>query len=307
MGEVVPLRRDLVPRAEKAQDAATIWEITDDGARLALPDPEADLAALPLAPLPPVDAVAARRREIEAALEPAGRDGAAIVVDKLFRIKKPGGPNIIRDEIEFQKAMIGELARYSTAVLAEALRAVNRSPAEWVPVTGVMVELCEKQVARRDELHALAKIEAERDRQGREAQALLDRAAEKNMWLRDLHARMATAGDAPSLADIELATRTQPILRRGGLSWVSWEQFAEQDVRAAAELCQRLARIARAGLEPVQHAQAIAEALAAAGFQPSPPRVNRERPLEPDAGPRRLSEIFATLNTGLTMAPPALD
>src|SRR5947209_17771080 len=91
MGEVIQMRTRPAARAEIALQATPLVdrEIAGAGNRLALADPYPDLAAEPLAPLPPVDAVAVRRRELEADLAPAGLDGAALAVDRLFVIKKP--------------------------------------------------------------------------------------------------------------------------------------------------------------------------------------------------------------------------
>jgi hypothetical protein len=305
MGEVIQFRRDAREQKNPGADWEFIGgEIAVAGERLALPDPEADLAALPLAPLPPVDAVAARRRDIEAALTPAGVDGAGRVVRALAKTIKIPGETVIGDWVEFSAAMIGALSGYSTDVLKAAGREALRTQ-EWFPSTAWMISTCDELARRRrDELHAINNIETERDRRRREEEDRQRHIAEERSWFLDLQSRMALAGEPPSLADVELAAGIQRGLHHGGGIPLTWTQFADQDPSAAAELCQRLARIARAGLDPAEHAQAIAEALDAAGFRASPPRVHRLRPLEPDPAPPRLSEILATLNIGGIGAPP---
>src|SRR5438093_647466 len=102
MGEVIPLRRglELDARAARPRNATTLSqrEINrETDRRMLLPDPDADLAALPLRPLPPVDVVASQRRQIEAELEPAGRDAAARTVRSLSKTMKIPGPDIVAD------------------------------------------------------------------------------------------------------------------------------------------------------------------------------------------------------------------
>lgn len=121
-----------------------------------------------------------------------------------------------------------------------------------------MINTCNELQRRPNEWRrAIEKIEDEHKRRDREAGARRD--AENTHWLRRLQSRLARAGCAPSLADLDLATNMQPSFRRGG-AFLTWNQFADQDPRAAAELCQRLARMARADDRSSDHAAALTDA-----------------------------------------------
>jgi hypothetical protein len=284
MGEVIQLRDRLPARAATARESAALidLEIADPGARLALPEPEVDLAALPLAPLPPAGATAALQRRLEAELEPGGIEIAAVAVDTIFIIKKPGS-HVADHEIEFKQAMIGALAPYSNVVLSEAVRELNNSPSEWVPVAGVVVQLCERQVARRrDQLHAILRVEAERERRHQAEQADAERRRADDAYLGRL---AASLGDDIAPEDFGLAHDLMPALRRGRA--LAWSEAVHKTW--APQLVRQLATIARAN--PADREGAIAAACEAAGLDP-PPRAHPARAPEIDTAPRPLGEIL---------------
>ena len=190
-----------------------------------------------------------------------------------------------------------------------------------------MIEICDRLLAPlHRERRAVDKMEAEHrrretlaqirreeaaERQRRDSEALTRREEEAQLAagrLRDLQSRLARGGDGPSLADVDLVTTMHPLLRRGGAAYLLWSQFADQDPCAAAELCQRLALIARADQKPLDRADALAAALADAGFNPPDPaplRPHRQRPME--ASPHRLSKCKAALASLQTWRLPNGD
>jgi hypothetical protein len=289
MGDVIPLRQGRDDRAEKTPDATTFSHaITDDRDRRSLPDPEKIDAYYPLLP---VDRLAALRCRIEAELAPAGRDGAARIVAVLSKVLKIPGPDVIEDLETFTTMMIGALAGYSSEVLEAALGEAHRRD-QWFPAAAVMVAICDSHVARRhDELRAIDRMEAERRRR---EEVDKQRQADNRRWREDLEARFAVAGEAPSLADIELGTGLQRCLRRNG-SFVRWREFADADPHAAAELCRRLAAIARGNGEQTEREPAIAAAVADAGLDPpAAPQRSRSAPRDdamPGPATRPLAEI----------------
>jgi hypothetical protein len=290
MGEVISLQRERAERAEKTSDATAFSHaITDDRDRRSLPDPEKIDAYYPLLP---VDRLAALRCRVEAELAPAGRDGAARIVAVLSKVMKIPGPDVIEDLETFTTMMIGALAGYSSEVLEAALGEAHRRE-QWFPSANVMVAICDSHVARRrDELRAIDRMEAERRRREAVDEQRRQCEADNRRWLEDLRARFEIAGDAPSLADIELGTYLQRCLRRNG-SFVTWRGFADADPRAAAELCRRLAVIAGGNGEPAEREFAIAAALEDAGLDP-PAAPLRGRSAAPDSAvpsTRPLAEI----------------
>ena len=99
-------------------------------------------------------------------------------------------------------------------------QAVDRAIAtrDFFPHAAWMLKTCNELLRQpSDWLRAIANKKAEHERRDREAQARRDLAAQNDKWLRDLRRRLAVAGDAPSLADIELARKMQPGLHRGGI------------------------------------------------------------------------------------------
>jgi hypothetical protein len=103
-------------------------------------------------------------------------------------------------------------------------------------------------------------MEAEHARRQQEA---AERQAELQRRVLNFYARLATAlgGDAPSLNDIELATRLTPNLRDAGMQ-ITWREFGDEDPRACAELCKRLTQIARSELpDPREIRRSIAIAV----------------------------------------------
>jgi hypothetical protein len=203
-----------------------------------------------------------------------GRGGAGRIVAVLTKIMKIPGPDVIGGPDRFSDRMTVALAGYSSEVLEAALDEVHRRE-QWFPSTAVMVAICDSHVARRnDHLRAIDQMEAEHRRREEVHEQRRQREADRR-WLEDLQARFEVAGDAPSFGDIELGTDLQRILRRNG-SFVTWRGFADADPRAAAELCRRLAVIARGNGEPAESELAIAAALADAGLDPpGAPRPSR--------------------------------
>ncbi len=272
--------------------------LVDNAERRALLDPIYDNV--------PLTARADRARlraEITAELgPPASWDEAERAVKKLAVIPMHT-EEILPDPVALGNVMICAIVdrEIPLAILWQAVDRAIRSR-EWFPPVAWMLKTCDELRRQPDDwLRAIDRQEAEHDRRDRDAQDRRDKEARISDWMRDLHSRLARAGDAPSLADIQRATEKQPILHRGG-AFVRWADFADQDPRTAAELIQRLALIARAELEPVEHAQAVADALAAAGFNAAaaPTATHRERRLEPepDAAPRRLGEVLTPPSNG---------
>lgn len=263
---MISLRRERDERAEKPARATTISEreITGDSDRRSLLDPKIIDAYYPLLP---VDRLAALRHCIEAELAPAGRDGAARIVAVLSKIMKIPGPDVIEDLETYTTMMIGALAGYSSEVLEAALGEVHRRE-QWFPSTAVMVAICDFQVARRhDELRAIDGIGRRAPPAPGGRRTALRREADDRRWLEDLQARFEVASEVPSLADIKLRTDLQRSLRRNE-GFVTWRSFADADPRAAAELCRRLAVIARGKRERAERELAIAAALVNAGLDP---------------------------------------
>jgi hypothetical protein len=152
---------------------------------------------------------------------------------------------------------------------------------QWFPSTAVMVAICDFQVARRhDELRAIDGMEGERRRRQEVDERRQRREADDRRWLEDLQARFEVTSEVPSLADIKLGTDLQRSLRRNE-GFVTWRSFADADPRAAAELCRRLAVIARGKRERAERELAIAAALVNAGLDP-PAAAG----LDPPAAPR---------------------
>ena len=226
----------------------------DNAERRALLDPIYDNA-----PLTPRADLARLRAEITAELgPPASWHAARQAVDDLTVIPMHT-EEILPDPDALENRMIDAIVarKIPLAVLWQAVdQAIGTR--EWFPPVAWMLNTCDKLRRQPDDwLRAIENIEREHERRDREAGAR--REDENTHWLRDLQSRLARAGDAPSLADLELATNMQPSLRRGG-AFLTWNQFANQDPRAAAELCQRLARIARADDGSSDHAAALADA-----------------------------------------------
>jgi hypothetical protein len=291
------LSREIATRRRETPQSATFPIFARAGNRLeGLLDPDQDLAASPLRPLPSQDALMARKLEIETELAPAGLRGAALAVNYLFVIKKPAG-HVVAHQVEFQQAMIGALARFSMLVLAEALRKMNDSAEEWVSVAGVMVQLCEKQVAwRRDELRNIARHENELKRRRKAEEEEADRQRADATYIAGLATKL---GNAVAVEDIGLAHRLLPILRRSGRSF-TWSDALHEPW--APQLVCALALIARQ--QPADRETAVAAACEAAGLDKPPAPGHRLRPREMDAGPRRLSDIFATLPFDAASPPP---
>jgi hypothetical protein len=67
-------------------------------------------------------------------------------------------------------------------------------------------------------------------------------------YRRRFRERLANAigGDAPSLEEIEVAEKTVPSLKDAGMP-MTWHELSDEDPQACAELCKRLAEIARSG------------------------------------------------------------
>lgn len=92
------------------------------------------------------------------------------------------------------------------------------------------------------------------------------------------------------MAEIEAGTALQRVLRRHE-SFLTWAQFADADPRAAAQLCRRLAAIARSKPEQTEREPAIAAALVDAGLdQPAALRPSRSAPPD-NAAPGRIRPL----------------
>jgi hypothetical protein len=276
---VIPLRPNDAIRAVEL--------VAAEPDRRALADPDAIDAYHPLLP---TNRLVALRRQIEAELAPAGRDGARRYVAELVASIKIAGPEVIQDQAAFSIAMTAELAVYPAGVLSAAVREARRKE-DWLPSIAAMVKICDAHVARRrEELRAIDRMEAEHDRRRQEAERHRQQQAADRQWREDLQARFAVAGDEPSLAEIEAGTGLQMILRRNG-RFLTWPGFADADPRAAAQLCRRLAAIARGKPEQTEREPAIAAALVDAGLNPPATARTSGSATPDDAAPRRIRQL----------------
>jgi hypothetical protein len=284
-----------------------------------LPGPEEDLAALcggrlqpgRLLPLPTPADLARIREQIKNELGPPATWDDAVAALHMIRHKKAeDGVNI--DELI--QANIEEIvdSNVPVGILWQAVREARRERTRFPDPAWMHAKFVELQRPYSDWLHQIVRIEAEQNRRAREdaerAAERRARLAKHSAWIKDVQRRMAAAGDPPDLLDIEFGTHLQPCLRRGD-SWISWQEFADQDALAAVALCRRLAQIALSDFDRVphaeglarRHAEALATALLEAGFAPPtppsptlPPQIGRQRPPEQDWAPRRpLAELTA--------------
>jgi hypothetical protein len=196
-----------------------------------------------------------------------------------------------------------------------------------------MVQLCETQVARRrDLLRRISKVEEERDRRRRTEKAEAERQRTTQNYLERLASlgNAVSPGDIDRAQHLRPRLR-----RNGGMfAWEDFvrepeaPQFVQRPVLIARlkqawrhGQCSSEQAAALAGLvvdnaagvsgeleqidavaacgpapgEPPDFEAAIAAIEEATGLDPPPPRTSRLRPLESDTVPRRLSDIFATL------------
>jgi hypothetical protein len=206
------------------------------------------------------------KKRIEASLRPADLSEAQAAVAVLAKAL-PIMPSI-QDPPAFKAIMAERLASYPHDVL---LAAVNQAINDFkqMPSIHEMIELCESLVEpRRAGLRAIQRAEDERRARELDAANRAERAAANRRWCVDLQARL---GDV-TLDDIERATGLQPCLWRAGMA-VTWDQFADEDPRAAAKLCRQLAEIDRS--EPPDQG-AIVSALADAGLKAAQPSAETE-------------------------------
>jgi hypothetical protein len=152
----------------------------------------------------------------------------------------------IRDPDAFMEIMAEYLAPYSADVLMES---VNRAIEcfDYLPSTSKMRRVCEGLIAERNrrlETEQRRLLEEQRRREENER-----RQKEQDDWRRrcsDFRSTLANSigDDAPSSEDIEFVMQIVPGLQRAGMS-MGWCEFANEDPGACAELCKRLAEIAR--------------------------------------------------------------
>lgn len=169
-------------------------------------------------------------RRFETSLRPASLSEVQTAVAVLAKAL-PIMPSI-QDPPAFKGIMAEFLARYPADVLMEAVdQAIGQF--KHMPSIHEMVAICEQLIeSRRKQLSEHRRREEEK--------------AEWQRRCRDFQARLAIAigDDAPSLNEIELAVGLTPSLLHAGML-VTWRQFADEDPRACAEFCKRLAEIAR--------------------------------------------------------------
>ena len=170
------------------------------------------------------------KKHIAASLQPAKLSevqGAVTLLAKALPIMPS-----IQDPEAFKGIMAEFLAPYPADVLMEAV--YQAIPGfKHMPSIHEMVAICEQLIEpRRNQLWEHRRRQEEKD--------------ERQRRCHDFQARLAThiGDDVPSLYEIELAARLMPDLLRAGMP-VTWRQFADEDPRACAELCKRLAEIAR--------------------------------------------------------------
>jgi hypothetical protein len=172
------------------------------------------------------------KKRIEASLQPAELSEAQAAVAMLAKAL-PIMPSI-QDPPAFKAIMAKRLASYPADVL---MAAVNQAIDDFkeMPSIHEMIQLCERLIGPRRA--------AQRDLRVREARE--QEAAERRRRFRE---RLASAiGDeAPSLEDIELAEKQCPSLKDAGMP-ITWPAFGGENPRACAELCKRLAELARSG------------------------------------------------------------
>lgn len=170
------------------------------------------------------------KKRIAAPLQPAKLSevqGAVTLLAKALPIMPS-----IQDPEAFKEIMAEFLAPYPADVLMEAV--YQAIPGfKHMPSVHEMVAICEQLIEpRRKQLLEHRSRQEEKD--------------ERQRRCRDFQARLAIAigDDVPSLNEIELAARLTPNLLCAGMP-VTWRQFADEDPLACAELCKRLAEIAR--------------------------------------------------------------
>jgi hypothetical protein len=170
------------------------------------------------------------KKRIAAPLQPAKLSevqGAVTLLAKALPIMPS-----IQDPEAFKGIMAEFLAPYPADVLMEAV--YQAIPGfKHMPSIHEMVAICDQLIEpRRKQLLEHRRRQEEKD--------------ERQRRCRDFQARLAIAlgDDVPSLNEIELAARLTPNLLCAGMP-VTWRQFADEDPLACAELCKRLAEIAR--------------------------------------------------------------